>query len=282
MIPPPRPPRRRHRWHAPASPRPQPSSQRRPTRLDSARPSSTVPFAHAQQPTDRHRFLGTFDAQQLRLSQHRPPRGQPRGGLTEHHPTRRSHRLGSAEPVRLAHQSRCNPKRLNRSHRQSPDRSSTRHVTGVRYCRGFGLRRKVDLVTSSWMSKAAQAGAKSVVLQGHRCAEHRHDSSPMEALPTMPPKRFTTAVVMLTSSAMISRSRSGTDRCRDVHRVHHVGEENRDLLVFRPGNAVFGLVSHNRDKTGRSLAAQCHTSGTLLWPSCDPPPIPGPSVSRVL
>jgi hypothetical protein len=34
-----------------------------PDQIRLSTPSSTLPFAHAQQPTGRHRFLGTFDAQ---------------------------------------------------------------------------------------------------------------------------------------------------------------------------------------------------------------------------
>jgi hypothetical protein len=48
----------------------------------------------------------------------------------------------------------------------------------------------------------------------------------------------------------------------------------RDLALIRRR-----LVSRNCGKTGRSPEAQCHTSGTLLWPSSDPPPIPAPALA---
>jgi hypothetical protein len=35
---------------------------------------------------------------------------------------------------------------------------------------------------------------------------------------------------------------------------------------------------HNRDKTGRSLAARCHTCGTRSLRSSDPPRVPAPEV----
>ena len=68
-------------------------SHRRPTRVDSSTPDAVAAVGHAQQPPGRHRFVGTLDAHQLRFAEHRGALDQPRGGLAEHHPTRRCHRL---------------------------------------------------------------------------------------------------------------------------------------------------------------------------------------------
>jgi hypothetical protein len=62
--------------------------------------------------------------------------------------------------------------------------------------------------------------------------------------------------------------------------MHHVGEQQHHLLVLRADTGVVDWVSHSCGKTGRSLEARCRTSGTLLWPSSDPPLIPGPSICR--
>ena len=52
-----------------------------------------MPVAHAQQPMGGHRFVGALDVHQLRLTERRCAFNQSRGGLAEHHPTRRRDRL---------------------------------------------------------------------------------------------------------------------------------------------------------------------------------------------
>jgi len=56
-------------------------------------PDSAMPFLHAQQGSAGHRFIGTLDLNQLRLTENRCAINQPRRGRTEHYPTRRSDRL---------------------------------------------------------------------------------------------------------------------------------------------------------------------------------------------
>ena len=68
-------------------------SHRRPTRFDSARSMSAMPFLHAQQPLGRDGLIGTLDLNQLRLTESRCAINQSRGGRAEHHPTRRRDRL---------------------------------------------------------------------------------------------------------------------------------------------------------------------------------------------
>ena len=68
-------------------------SQRRPTRFDSARPTSRSRRAMPSSRRARHRFVGTLDANQLGLAQSRRALDQPRGGRAEHHPARRGHRF---------------------------------------------------------------------------------------------------------------------------------------------------------------------------------------------
>ena len=76
-----------------------------------------------------------------------------------------------------------------------------------------------------------------MVLQSHRCAEHRHDAVAGE-------------LVHRAAEALHHECRTtdhirhdlaqpfGAHRRRDVHRVHDIGEEHRDLLVLGLG---FGL-----------------------------------------
>ena len=52
-------------------------------------------------------------------------------------------------------------------------------------------------------------------------------------LPTVPPYRCTTTAARLTRFGHDLAQPLGTDRRCDVHRMHHVGEQHRDLLVLR-------------------------------------------------
>jgi hypothetical protein len=77
-----------------------------------------------------------------------------------------------------------------------------------------------------------------VVLQRHRCAEHGHDPVAGELV-------HRAAVPLYNCDTAVSKvghdlsQPLGAHRRGDVHRVDHVGEENGNLLVLRPGIAVF-------------------------------------------
>jgi hypothetical protein len=193
-----------------------------------------MPFAHAQQPTDRHRFLGTFDAQQLRLSQHRP-RGQPRGGLTEHHLTRRSHRL---DPLRQSDLlTNCGVTQSTRTD------LTGYHLTGIKAHAQLEVHTVVLLDVNGkplcllLHPQCSEASTNGVVLQRHRRTEHRHDAVTGELVDhAAVPLHHRPAPVGEFCHDFPQPLR--THRRSNVHRMHHVGEENRDLLVFRPGIAV--------------------------------------------
>src|ERR1700754_141844 len=88
-----------------------------------------------------------------------------------------------------------------------------------------------------------------MVLQGHRSAEHRHDPVAGE----------------LVHRAAVTPHHSGGA-------IHQCGHDLAKPLG--PECRLLGVPSRTRDRTARSSAAHCHISGTLLWPSPDPPPIP--------
>ena len=205
-----------------------------PDQIGLSMPGSTMPFAHAQQPTDGHRFLGTFDAQQLRLSQHRP-RGQPRGGLTEHHPTRWSNRLDPLSQSDLL---------TNRGVTQSTRTDFTGyHLTGIK------AHAQLEVHTVALLDvdgkplgfllnpQGRETGTKGVVLQRHRRPEHRHDAVTGELVDyaAVPLHHRRAAVGEFCHDLPQSLS---TNRRGDLHRVHHVGEQNGDLFVFRAGIVV--------------------------------------------
>ena len=120
-----------------------------------------------------HRFVGTLDPNQLRLTESRCALNQSRGGRAEHHPARRSDRF---HPLR-------HPDLL--TDRGVTERARTDltgdHLTGVQ----AHPQLQVDTVAVLDLggkplrlllnAQRRQTGANSVILQRHRRAEHRHD-----------------------------------------------------------------------------------------------------------
>src|SRR6478736_2353265 len=78
---------------------------------------------------------------------------------------------------------------------------------------------------TAWSSKATGAPNTAMI------------PSPVN-LSTVPPYRWTTPAARLTSSVIISRNRSAPNRRCNVHRVHHIGEQHRHLLVLRRSSGV--------------------------------------------
>ena len=135
-------------------------SQRRPTRLASARPTRPSRGLDRQQPARAHRFVGPLDAHPLRFAQHHGVLDQPRGRLRQHHRARRRHRFHPLRQSRPARRSRRNPTTPNRSHRRSPDPNSGPPAPAAPHHRGAATS-AANRFASSWMASAARHARKA-------------------------------------------------------------------------------------------------------------------------
>ena len=166
----------------------------------------------------------------LRFTESRCALNQSRGRRAEHHPTRRSDRL---HPLR-------HPDLLTNggvTERPRTDLTGD-HLTGVQShpqpqvhtvavldLDGKPLRLLLN-------AQGRQTGTNGVVLQRHRRAEHRHDPVAGELVHRAAvPLHHRRAAVDQLGHDLAQPLR--TDRRRDVHRMHHVGEQHRHLLVLR-------------------------------------------------
>ena len=133
-----------------------------------------MPRLHPQQATRGHRSIDTLDVHQLRFTQYRAVLlDQVRGGLAEHHPTRRGDRL---HPLR--HPDLLTDRGVTQ--RARTDLTGD-HLTGIQ----SDPQLQIHTVTVSDLdgeplglllnAQGRQTGANSVILQRHRRAEHRHD-----------------------------------------------------------------------------------------------------------
>ncbi len=189
-----------------------------------------MPLAHAQKPLGGHRRVGTLDLHQLSVAESRSALNQPCSGQAEHHPTRRCHRL---HPLR-------HPDLFTDGGVTEWPRTDFTgdHLTGVKshpqleadtvavlHCDGKPLRLLLN-------AQGRKTSTNSVILQRHRRTEHRHDPVTGE---------------LVHRAAIARHHRRGavdqfghdlaqplrTHRRRDIHRVDHVGEQHRHLLVLR-------------------------------------------------
>jgi hypothetical protein len=188
-----------------------------------------MPVAQAQQPTGGHRCLGTLDPNQLKLTQTRRALNQSRRRRAEHHPTRRSHRLHP-----LGHPDLLTDGAVAELARTKPTGD---HLTGVQP----DPQPQIDTVALTHIdgkprrlllkAQGRQTGPNGVVLQRHRRAEHRHDpvARPLCDRAAVPLHHRRTAVGELGHDLAQPLRPDGRG---DVHRVDHVGEQHRDLLVL--------------------------------------------------
>ena len=216
-------------------------------------PDSAMPFAHAQQPMGGHRFVGTLDLNQLRLAESRCAINQSRGGRAEHHPTRRCDRLHP-----LSHPDLLTDGGV--TERPRTDFTGD-HLTGVQAHPQLQIHTVAVLDLDGkplrllLNAQGRQTGANSVVLQRHRRAEHRHDPVAGELV-------HRAAVALHHRRAAVDQVGHDlaqplrTDRRRDVHRMHHVGEQHRHLLVLRWAVLPREPVHRTRYRTSRLAAAR--------------------------
>ena len=186
-------------------------------------------FTHSQQPTGQDRFVRTLDFNHLGLAERRYAINQPGRGRRKHHATRRSDRF---HPLRHAHL-------LTNS---GITKSARTDFTGDHLARVqahpqpqlhtvavYDIDRKpVRLLLNSYRGKTS---ADCVVLHCNRCAEHRHDPVAGELIHRASvPLHHRGAAVGKVGHDLAQPLR--THRRRDVHRMHHIGEQHRHLLVL--------------------------------------------------
>ena len=206
--------------------RPSPSADRPEviTRRDSG-----VRTLHAQQTTRGHGLHSPFDAHHLGLAQHRGMLHQPCGRLAQHHTAGRGNRF---HPLRQSNVlTDCGVTRGTRTDFTGDDLSRIQAdpQTEGRSVSTLDLGRQLrGLVLNA---QRGEAGANRMILQGDWRSEHRHDP-------------ITGELVDRPAVALHDRRRSAdqvrhdlaqplrTHRRRDVHRVHHVGEQHSRLLVL--------------------------------------------------
>ena len=189
-----------------------------------------TPLRHAQQPLGADWLIDAFDADKLNFSESRRALDQPRRGRAEQHATRRCHRFHPLSHPHLL---------TNGGVTERPRTDLTGdHLTGVK----SHAQLEVDTVALSNVdakslrlllnTQGRQAGTDCVILQRHRRTEHRHDPVTGELV-------HRTAVSLHHRRAAVGEvghdlaQPLGPHRRSDVHRMHHVGEEDRDLLVLR-------------------------------------------------
>ncbi len=221
---------------------------------------------HAQQPTGGHRLIGTLDLNQFRITEHRETINQSRGGRAEHHPTGRSDRLHP-----LSHPDLLTNGRVSKRPRTDV---TGYHLTGVQ----TQAQTEVQTVTMLDLSRnpvglllnvyCGHAGAESVVLQRHRRTEYRHDPVTGELV-------HRAAVALNHRSTTLDQLGHDlaqplrTNGCCDVHRMHHVGEQDGDLLVLRAGISVLdrGATPVTESRTLTQLGATRTARGRCGHPT---------------
>ena len=187
-------------------------------------------FTDGQQSPGGHRGVSALDVHQFGLLEHHGTLHQAGRRFAEHHPTRRGNRLHPlGHPHLLADRGVTQWARTN---------LTSDHLTRIH----ADPQLQRDTVTAFHLSRQAlglplnvqrgQTGAKSVILQRNRRPKERHDPVAGELVdgPAVSPHHDRTAVDQLGHDLA---QPLGTKRRCDVHRMHHVGEQNRHLLVLR-------------------------------------------------
>lgn len=187
---------------------------------------------HAEQLPRRHRSLDTLDVHQLRLAQHGGALDQSGGGLTEHHRLRRGHRLHPLrQPDLLTNRGVTQRARSDFARHDLPGieaHPKLQHDTVA----------PIDLAGKALglilNAQCGQTRPQRVVLQSGRGTEYRHDPVTGELVDraAISLHHHRRAVDQLGHDLA---QPLGTERRRDVHRMHHVGKQHRHLLVLGVG-----------------------------------------------
>ena len=182
-----------------------------------------------QQASRRNRAFGALDRDRLRFAEHDNVFDKPRGRLAEHHSARRRCRL---HPLR--HADLLADRRVGACTRTDFPRDDFPRVqTDPKQQFDSVAIRDVEreLLRLHLKVHSGEAGPKGMVLQRNWGSEHRHDAVTGELVDCA-------CVPLHHGSCVLDQLRHdlaqplGTHRGGDVHRMHHVGEQHRHLLVL--------------------------------------------------
>jgi hypothetical protein len=188
-----------------------------------------MPVTHAQQQTGGHRRVRTLDLDELNFTQSCSALNKPRSRPAEHHPTWRSHRLHP-----LGHTDLLTDGGV-------PERPGTDlpgdHLTGVQshpqlqfYTVALS---HVDCkpLRLALNAQGRETATHGVVLHRDRRTKHRHDAVTGELVDrAAAPLYSCRAPVGQVGHDLAQPFRPY--RRSDVHGVHHIGEQDRDLFVL--------------------------------------------------
>src|SRR6516165_7638254 len=195
-------------------------------------PASAMPGAHAQQPMGRHGRFATLDLNQLRFAERCSALNESRRRGAEQHPTRRGNRFHPLRHPNLLTDSGVTewPRTdLAGDYLTGVQAHSQPQLHGVTVAdfAGEPLRLLLD-------GQCRQAGTDCVVFQCRWRAEHRHDAVAGELVhrPAIALHHRRAPVGEVGHDLPQPLRPNGS--C-EVHRVHHIGEQHRDLLVLGTG-----------------------------------------------
>ena len=193
-------------------------------------PDAATLFTYAQQQVGLHWFVGALDLNHLRLTESHCAINQSRRRRTEYHPTRRSDRFHPLSHPDLIADSGVTERARTDFTGDHLARVQTYPQLQLDTVAVLDLDGKpLRLVLNA---QTRQAGTDRVVLQRHRRAEDSHDAVTGEtadraAVPLNHHCRTVNQIGHDLAQPLC------TDLRRDVHRMHHVGEQHRHLLVLR-------------------------------------------------
>jgi hypothetical protein len=185
---------------------------------------------HAEQPARGHRRIEILDADRLLVAEDGGVFDQPGGGLAEHDTARlcrRFHPLCQTHMLAHGGVTHCTRGDFACDDFAGVESDAHAEIDGVL---AFHLGRELGGLLL--YAQRGQAPPNRMILEGDGRAEDRHDAVAGEFVQgaAVPRDDLGRAVDQLRHDLAQPLR---TDGRRDVHRVHDVGEKDRDLLVFR-------------------------------------------------
>ena len=222
------------------------SSHCRPTSVVSRRADGPM-LGDTQQPSRRHRPFGALDRDRLRFAEHDDVFDKPRGGLAEHHSAwrrRRLHPLRHADLLTDRRVGACTRTDFPGDHFPRVQTDPKQQFDSVTV---FDV--ESQLLRLHLKVQCGQTGPKGMVLQRDRGSEHRHDAVAGELVDRARVPLHHGGCVLHQLRHDLAQS-LGAHRRGDVHRMHHVGEQHRHLLVLRRSLRPTDREPHPWQKSG--------------------------------